>query len=387
MTPDFSTYKTMTEHQQVYDLIWSQMPHMQNRHSSTWWYFLLCPQDAEGFGPRQMMFSIATAVSPQNIHISDLEFPGLDLHRPIENGKDSFPAAAVGWYYDGRALHENVIHMTAVTHLSQPDRTVACWQDGTNGYQQGYEICASEARPLALEANIVGANGRAHFTAWGDLDCLDNAPHEAVNIDTFLGGTHMVAWRRMQFRGEFDLPGTGRETIEGYGYFQRVCLNVPAFPWKWLWALFPDGSMFSAYVPYLGRNLFRRGVHYYHNRWEQAALPILPKGFWDWPGSAERIWLPEQTRVTPVMGRGEHPHFEVSTRNKQGDFLRFTAVPYERTGFYLERPLWRGQSHWSYNEYLFRTENVQGQIQGRHINQASMGQGFGNLEYTWGLGL
>ncbi len=388
MLPNFPAYKSMSEHQRVYDLIWSQMPHMQKRTSSTWWYFLLCPEDAEGYGPRQMMFSIATAVSQQSVCISDLEFPGVDLHRKIENGIDRFPAAAVGWYYDGRTLHENVVHMTAVTNLSQTDRTVACWQDGTNGHRQGYEICASEVRPLALEANIVGANGRAHFTAWGDLDCLDSAPHEAVNINTFLGGTHMVAWRRIHFQGEFDLPGTGRETLQGVGYFQRVCLNVPPFPWKWLWAAFPDGSIFSSYVPYIGLNLFRGGHYFYgSNRKEQATIGISGKSFWDWSDASERIWLAQHTRVTPVLGRGQYPQFEVSARNKQGDFIQFTAVPHAHTGFFLERPFWRWRSHWNYNEYLFRIENLQGQIQSRPINQASMGQGFGNLEYTWGLGL
>ncbi|NJN54479.1 MAG: hypothetical protein HC804_06840, partial [Anaerolineae bacterium] len=359
------------------------------RTSSTWWYFILFPKDEEGYGPRQLMFSMATRVGEQ-IRISDQELPGLNLQRRIVDGVDNFPAAAVGWYYDGRTMHEDVLKMTAVTRLSLPDRTVACWDEGGHGQRQGYEICASDSRPLALEANIVGGNGRAHFTAWGDLNCLDNAPHESINIDTPIAGTHFVAWRRMHFQGEFELPGTGRETLKGYGYFQRVCLNVPAFPWKWIWALFPDGSMFSAYVPYLGLNLFRRGYQFFNsNRKEQATISIAPKSFWDSPDGSERIWLAQHTRVTPIMGLGEHPHFAVSSRNKEGDFMNFTAVPYARTGFFLERPLRNGRrhSHWNYNEYLFRMENLEGQIQGRPINKATMGQGFGNLEYTWGLGL
>lgn len=388
MPSDFPIYKTLSEHQRVYDLIWSQMPHMQKRTSSTWWYFILFPQDAEGYGPRQMMFSLATAVSKHPIHISDLELPGLDLRREVKEGVDRFPAAAVGWYYDGRTLHENLLHTTAVTHLSLPDRTVACGDEGADGRRQGYTICASEARPLALEAHIEGQHGRAHFTAWGDLNCLDNAPHESININTPIAGTHFIAWRRMHFEGEFDLPGTGKERLAGYGYFQRVCLNVPPFPWKWIWALFPDGSMFSSYVPYVGRHLFRKGYQFFDsNRKEQATISLGGKSFWDWPDASERIWLAQHTRVTPVLGRGEHPQFEVSAGNKGGDFVQFTAVPYARTGFFLERPLWRGHSHWNYNEYLFCMEDVQGQIQGRPINKESMGQGFGNLEYTWGLGL
>lgn len=382
-------YKTMAEHQQVYDLIWSQMPHMQKRTSSTWWFFILFPQGEEGYGPRQMMFSIATRVG-ERIRISDMWLPGLDLQRPLDNGVDTFAAAAVGWYCDGETVHEDIVKTTAVTRLSLPDKSVECWADQANGNRYGYEICAASTPPLALEAHIIGEKGSAHFNAWGDLNCLDNAPQEAINIDTPFGGTHFIAWRRMHFKGDFDLPGTGKETLTGLGYFQRVCLNVPTFPWKWIWALFPDGSMFSAYVPYAGLNLLRKGYTFFNsNRKEQATLSIAPKAFWDWPDARERIWLAEGTRVTPILGRGPHPHFEVTTQNKAGDFMRFTAVPYGHTRFFIDRPLLgsRLESHWNYNEYMFRMENVDGRIQNQPITQATMGQGFGSLEYTWGLGL
>jgi hypothetical protein len=45
------------------------------------------------------------------------------------------------------------------------------------------------------------------------------------------------------------------------------------------------------------------------------------------------------------------------------------------------------ETHWSYNEYMFRMANLNGRIAGQPINAATMGQGFGNLEYSWGLGL
>jgi hypothetical protein len=326
----------------------------------------------------------------EQICISDVSTPGLDLKRPIRNGIDSFPAVAVGWYCDGQQVHEDMVKATAVTHLSLPDKTIECWAEQPDGRRYGYEICAAAARPLAMEAHIIGQKGSAHFTAWGDLNCLDNAPHESINVDTPLGGSHFIAWRRMNFKGEFELPNTGRETLEGIGYFQRVCLNVPTFPWKWIWALLPDGSMFSAYVPYVGLNLFRKGYQFFNsNRKEQAALAIAPKAFWDWPDERERVWLKQQTSVTPILGRGPHPQFEVRTRNKGGDFVNFTAVPYGHTGFYIERPIWNGrhQSRWDYNEYMFRMENLNGRIQGHPISKETMGQGFGSLEYTWGLGL
>ncbi|MCP4362451.1 MAG: hypothetical protein GY796_30970 [Chloroflexi bacterium] len=382
------SYKTMDEHQHVFNLIWSQMSEMQKRTSSSWWFFILFPKEAEGYGPRQMMFSIATRVG-ERIRISDVWLPGVDLSRSIQNGVDEFPAQALGWYYDGQQVHEDIVKETAVTHMSLADKNIHLWNEQENGEELGYEISAVPHKPLTLAAHIKGDKGEAHFEAWGDLDCLDSSPHESINIDTPIAGTHFIAWRRMNFKGKFNLPGTGQETLEGLCYFQRVCLNVPLFPWKWIWAFFPDGSVFSAYVPYVGLNLFRKGYKFFNsNRKEQATLPIGGTAFWDWNGAAERIWL-KNCRVTPILGRGPHPQFKVETRNKQGDYINFLAAPYGHTRFFIDRPILRGrkESHWNYNEYMFRMQSLDGRIQGQPITQETMGQGFGSLEYTWGLGL
>ena len=89
------------------------------------------------------------------------------------------------------------------------------------------------------------------------------------------------------------------------------------------------------------------------------------------------------------MDGGEYPKFEVLTKNRQGDFLNFTAVPYERGEFYIDRPIFGGrkETHWHYNEFLIRAEDVEGSIQGKSITKETMGQAFGSLEYTYGLGL
>lgn len=371
------------EHRRVYDLIWSQMPHLQNRMSSAWWFFILFPRESEGYGPRQLMFSIATRAG-REIRICGTPLPGLDVRRRVIGGVDRFPAMAVGWYCDGQRVHENVVKETAVTTLSAPDRFIRCRSD--DGF--GYEIRASETRPLALEAQIHGRGGSAQFTAWGALNSLHASPHESLNIATPLGGTHFIAWRRMQFEGEFDLP-TGRERLSGITYFQRVCLNVPTFPWKWIWALFPDGTMFSAYVPYVGRNLLRRGYRFFEsNRAEQTAVSILPAAFWDWPGASDQV-LFSNARVTPILGRGPHPHFLVQVSNRGGDWLSFIAEPYGHANLDIDRPVLGGrfETHWNYNEYMFRMQQLVGRVGGRPITHATLGQGFGSLEYTWGLGL
>jgi hypothetical protein len=79
----------------------------------------------------------------------------------------------------------------------------------------------------------------------------------------------------------------------------------------------------------------------------------------------------------------------VTCSNAAGDALRFTAAPYGHTRFFIDRPVLGGlaESHWSYNEYMFRMEGLNGTVGGRPINLDTVGQAFGSLEYTYGLGL
>ncbi len=380
-------YKTRAEHQRVFDLIWSQMPEMQLRTSSSWWFFILFPKEEAGYGPRQLMFSIATRVGKQ-IRINGSWFPGLDLKRPIENGVDHFGAMVNGWYCDGEQVYHDFVKETAVATLSRSDAAIKCWAEQPDGSQRGFAINQSAHDSLALEAHVNGEKGKAHFEAWGDLDCLHSSPHESINIDTPVGGTHFIAWRRINFKGEFELP-TGTEILEGVGYFQRVCLNVPPFPWKWLWSVFPDGTLFSAYVPYVGLNLFRRGYRLFDSQQkEQTAIPIAGAAFWDWPGESEQV-LFNQVSVTPLLNGGPYPQFNVSVSNKQGDHISFLIAPYGHTNLYIDRPVLGNwvRTHWNYNEFMFKMEQLQGSVQGKPISKVTMGQGFGNIEYTWGLGL
>lgn len=382
-----TTYRTNIENQRVFNLIWSQMPEMQNRSSSSWWFYLLFPKTDEGYGPRQLMYAIASRVGDR-IRVNDIWLPGIDLKRPIVDGVDRFHAMNVGWYGDEQGVHEYILKEAAPAILSENEQFIRSWSDSTDGAGHGIEIRSSHNRPLTLEAIVKGPNGSAHFEAWGDLDSKNSSPHESINIDTPLGGTHFIAWRRMNFEGEFELP-TGREQLSGICYFQRPCLNVPLFPWKWIWSLFPDGSMFSSYVPYVGLNLLRKGYKFFGSeRLEQTTLPIGASAFWDWPDASDEIRFTKAS-ITPLFGLGPYPQFDVRVSNDQGDHLSFRAETYGHTSNYIDRPILgnRAEIHWNYNEYMFRMVNLNGRVSGRPITRETMGQNYGNLEYAWGLGL
>lgn len=373
------------EHEAVLDLIFSQMPELQNRYSSSWWFFLLFPEGPEGYGPRQLMFTIATRAG-KRIRINDVWLAGLDKHRSTGDGRDAFEAMNVGWYCDGQTVYDDFIRLAGPAVLDGRSGSIICGDIERQGH--GIYFRRSQTQPVALEAFVRGAEGEAEFTTWGTLDSPTASPVVSINIDTPFGGTHYIGWRRLNFSGRFLLP-TGEEQLRGVGFFQRVCLNFPVFPWKWIWAVFPDQSIFTAYIPYLGLNLFRKGYRFFQSqRLEQATIPITQSATWIPPGAAEPTRFTRMS-ATPLLGLGPHPHFAIQARNDQGDHMAFVAVPYGLSRFYIDRPiLGRSlESHWNYNEYMFRMEALDGRIAGRRITGETHGQAFGSLEYTYGLGL
>jgi hypothetical protein len=374
------------EQQRAFNLIWSQMPEMQNRMSSSWWFFLLFPKGEEGYGPKQIMFAITARVG-DTVGITGVEIPGIDLQRPKDPRNDQFDVVTVGWYCDGEQVYDPLLRQKALATLSS-DGYIRTWADLPNGEKHGGEIRVSGDDPMALEAHFKGAEGEGHFTTWGDLTTIDTSPDESLNINTPFGGTHFVAWRLVNFKGEFTTPA-GTEQLEGLGYFQRVCLNVPTFPWKWIWALFEDGTLFSSYVPYVGPQLFRKGYKFFSNqRMERSTIPIASAAFIDFHGASERLFF-DKASIKPILDNGSHPDFAVHARFKNGDFLKFRAECYGHAQQTLDRSILKGRldTHWNYNEYMFRMRELSGRIGDKVINKKSMGQGFGSLEYTWGVGL
>ena len=373
--------RTLADHQRVFDRIWRQYPDRQNRSSSSWWWFILFPEGEDGYGPQQLMFSIA-ARAGDRLRVNGIPMSGFDLDRDTSAGVDSFPAISVGWYGDDETVHEGLVNQPATATLSR-DGSIAAWTATDDG-RRGSEIRAATDRPLGLDATFVGDNGRADFEAWGDLTNSVDSPVQAIDDRS----TDLVAWRRMGFEGEFDLP-TGTERLSGLGYFQRVCLNVPLFPWKWIWAFFPDGTAFSAFVPFVGPQLFRRGYRFFDSpRLERATVPIRQSGLWD-SATGDRLVEFDSATIEPVFSGGAHPDFAVSVSDGAGNRVAFDAACYGHARNYIDRPLLGGavDSHWSYNEYLFRTTNLRGRIGGDPITAETTGQGFGTVEYACGLGL
>jgi hypothetical protein len=142
-------------------------------------------------------------------------------------------------------------------------------------------------------------------------------------------------------------------------------------------------------IPYVGPQLFRKGYKFFSsNTLERATLPVRQSGVWHWGDSGESVEFDSVT-VTPILDAGDHPDFRVRASNGTGDQVEFLASSYGHARNYIERPILGDltRTHWTYNEYLIRMNQLQGRVDGRPINKGTMGQGFGTLEYSWGMGL
>jgi len=378
--------------ERVFERIWTQLPAQQNRSSSSWWFFILFPDGDSGYGPRQLMFSIAARVGDR-IRVNDRWLPGMDLDRDVDDGVDEFSAITVGWDGDDDGVDEHVVNHPARATLRE-DGSIDATTRGEDGERRGGVIRASEDRPLGLEAEFAGRSGRVEFEAWGDLDSPTTSPVQSMAMNTAAGGVDVVAFRQLQFEGEFDLAA-GTETLSGSAYFQRVCFNVPLFPWKWVWAVFPNGAAFSAMIPFVGPHVLREGYAFYDSAaLERATVPVRASAFFA-PADADVVVEFDDVTIEPILDGdaapedGSHPDFDVEATTDDGEFVSFTAASYGHARNHIDRPLLGGrvESHWSYNEFLVTIDDLDGRVDGQHLSADPLGDGYGTLEYSTGLGL
>lgn len=376
---------------ETYPRIWDWYPEKTNPFSSLWWFFLLQPkQKGGGYGPKQIMF-VLVSVAREQSRVNGMLSKGLPLRSPSGAGpadhEQPIDGYALGWMYDGQRMYDKLLDETVTMQLSR-HKAMHAWNN--QGY--GGEIIPAtgaspeEGRSFLVDARFCGRQGGGDFRAWGDPASEISSPKDSA-IDTPLGGADTLAWRHIQFEGDFTTPA-GKETLSGIGYFQRICLNILPFPWKWIWAAFADGSIFSCFIPYVGPHLLRRGDRLFPRWLENLTIPIMPTGYFSRAGSLETTQF-KDVRVGVTPQNGDHPQFTVYCKAENGDFISYRLLPYAHNQVILERPLLQPErrSLYNYNEFVFQTADLTGQIGGKALDVRAMSPGFGNLEYTWGLGL
>ncbi|MFN2191031.1 MAG: hypothetical protein ACK2UG_01635 [Candidatus Promineifilaceae bacterium] len=366
-----------------FDLIWRRFPERQIKSSSVWWYVMLMPKQAEGYGPKQAMFSL-NCMAGDTFTVNERRHPGFNRTPHMVGEDEHLNTVALGWYFDGQKTYKKLVHDSAPAVLS-PNGSISGWKEGKDGRRYGGSFRAYGDKPFGMLGEFYGSGGGGvRFEAWGDPSSDTTSPGYVYDYDFKLAGFHVVSWRNMHFVGEITSP-SGSEFVEGIGYFQRVIFDVPLFPWRWVFAAFADGSVFSCTIAYAGLHMLRRKDDVYRAPLEDAFLPINNAGFFHPKGADEAVHF-TKAKVTRHSG-DPYPAFSVECSNDEGDFMRFQAVPHSHLQYILTRPFFGGRwnSKFNYNEYPFRMAELEGVINGKMIDPQALGEGFGNCEYTWGL--
>ena len=370
-----------------YQRMWERFPEKNNGTSSVWWFFLLTPKQKEGFGPKQMMFVLVSRAGDE-VNINGKWHKGLTVDKSPQPEHSQLDGMAISWINDGETLHENLVLEPGKLNLDK-NKGAWLWSEQENGEMYGGEMKKSAGtKPFSTQVHFNGKNGYGGtFEAWGDPSHHITSPDDVLDINRPFGGSRVVAWKHLNFAGTFSSP-SGTEELEGIGYFQRVCLDVMPFPWKWIWGAFEDESVFSFFSPYVGLNAFRRGDWFFPNALEQPAIHFMSSAYISLAGDRDPVNF-EKVSVTPVITRSEYPEFLVDCHSANGDYLKYRILPHNHAQVLLDRKVLGGafKTRYNYNEYLFRMGDLEGMVRGKPINESTVGKGWGNIEYTWGLGL
>lgn len=398
-----TTDQDIDEGHKAFRQIWTQRQELQNWSSSSWWFFVLLPKQEDGYGPKQMMFTFASR-SGELIKVNQTWQPGFEKNRqtsPI----DQFMTTVVGWINDGTEVHEEIVHQPALATLD--GQRLHAWVMQEDGTRYGAEIQAT--CEFEIQAHFNGPKGYAKFKVWShpeDYISLPKISDIRGPAHGRLGGTHLVAWRKLNFKGEFKHPN-GLEELEGVGYFQRVCMNVPMFPWKWVWVVFDDQyfededykekhpnqiSMFSCFVPYFGLQNFRRSDSFFSPWLERMVKPIIPTAYFNFADSDDEIVF-DTVEVIILDDNGtidrKKPKLYIHAQSENGDYLKMIIQAHAHAQFLLDRRviarIW--QTMYNYNEFPIKVLKMRGKIGDRVLSKGTLGQGWGNLEYTWGMSL
>jgi hypothetical protein len=362
--------------------IFETYPQLQNNTSSMWFFFLLFPKQENGFGPKQMMYTFASKIG-KSYGVNGIWQDGMKLN-DYTNNERNFITTAVGWLFDGKNVHEDIVHQPVNAKVSR-DGWIKAWSNSNNELHGGEFKVLQHNKPR-MHVKFQGKNGFADFEVWAEDEWELSNPGNYDKYNKFYSSI-LIAWRKFNFKGRFGYNNTVEEH-EGIGYFQRVCLNVPMMPWFWPIIVFPDGSIFSSFQPYFGLNNFRKEKSVKNSIIKRIRLNLGTRAYYaDY--STKQIIRFDETDVHTIKDTSELIIFEVNSKNSEtGDFVKIHLKSIARTGFTLEKYLYdHFHSLHNYNEHIVKVVNFEARLFGKDIDNKMIGNAFGNVEYCWGMSI
>lgn len=363
--------------------IFETYPQMQNSTSSMWFFFLLFPKQGDAYGPKQMMYTFASKMG-KAYGVNGKWQKGMQKTQYLD-GIREFMTTAVGWFFDGHKVHEDIVHQPVKASVSK-EGWVKAWETTASGEKHGGEIIVVSKDPPELQVHFHGENGEASFKVWAESDWEMATPNNHDIYNRWYNSL-LVSWRRFSFSGKFTYNGV-KEDHDGYGYFQRVCLNIPMLPWFWPILVFEDGSVFSSFQPYLGLNNFRKHNRVLNPILKRIRLDVATTAYYADAKEQEIIQFTE-SHVEAIEEDGMVLIQIMSSNPETGDYMRIQAKSLAETGFDLEKYYALDFLHslHNYNEHIVQVVGLDGSINGKKLDLNSVGKIFGNVEYCWGMSI
>ena len=375
--------------------IWKIHPELQNNVSSAWWFFLLFPDQEEGYGPKQLMFAFASKAG-KNIGVRNIWQKGMNIKNLKKgNAQTKFMTTLVGWIFDGENVHEGVIHQEMEAELSNKGYLIA----KNNENQKNFiaNLIGDIKDHFEVKAEFVNENTNIKFSAnsINDPNILNPQLTEIKpKIVNKLFNVNVVTWKKFDFKGIFETLNF-KENLSGVGYFQRVLFNGPLIPWTWVWIVFENGNVLSSFIPFFGFQNFRRKDKFYSIKNENRRVKINPTSYFIIEGKYKReIRFNEIDIKLNYSNKNlneELPGLQLKLSNNENEWLEVDIISNGHAQFHLERGYLKNiiKSKWCYNEYMIKVNSFSGVLNKIEMSELKneMGNGWGNMEYTHGMSI
>jgi hypothetical protein len=369
-----------------YDYLWKPLTKLMNKYTSNWWFFLLLPKQRKGYGPKQLMYTFATQKG-KILRLNGRWCKGMKNinDQPI----NKMNGIATGWYFDGHKMHEELSFLPGELILDTPSRSLQIQAPHIDKKQiihskEDYYAKMYQDDNKILHLEFSGLNGKGKFQFWMDHVSTMTRPF-VLHRQIKLGGVHMAALKYLHFKGTIETH-SGKESLEGVGYFQKVMMNMPMFPWLWHWSVTENGSVLSYFSAYIGFQALRRNLSIWPHSLESHTRNIQSSAYF-YDNKTHQEYNFKKVKIKPETRKGKLPYFKCEGTNPQtNDLLSFRCYPYQHTNFITERPLVNGITNkFTYNEYPVRVKDLELKIDNNQHDYEFHEPIFGNCEYTWGL--
>ena len=386
-----------------YSSLWrlDMMPSLPRLSWWWWWVIIFIPDPDNPGRSRQLMVLWSSKETPA-IRVNDHWWKPGSRMRVDEHGGHVVPGMVCSWWFDGQNMHEPLI-IRECKMVSIDDKH-PLWPEEGQGHGSGAVV------PLVDEDLSLGmTKGNKKF--WLNLTSdkkaqLNGAPKSiTAELTPWWGPPSRLTYKNNVFFSDmgYDIlrvQGTKAsividdEKFEGTGYFQKVSVQAPTFPWFWGMLHFDDGSYLDWFMPHISfsclnlndkpwklRDIFRNpkiGTGIFHDAKRDRTE--------EFKKCTVELIKPDSSDENLFDNDGNSlPKFRVSVWNERTQIaLEVRAV--SRAKWTFDQPTRAGMvSHLTYNEYPLQLLKIVIKDENGTRTKSDYAWIHGDAEHSWGF--